>query len=49
MAETEDRTDRNADGDGPAEFFEAMYQGAANGELTLPWDRPAPHPLPPAP
>ncbi len=44
MAETEDRA-RNSDGDGAAEFFEALYQGAANGELTLPWSRPAPHPL----
>lgn len=45
MAEAEDQTDRNSDGDGASEFFEAMYQGAANGELTLPWQRPAAHPL----
>jgi SAM-dependent methyltransferase len=48
MAETEhatDRAGRNADGDGAAEFFEAMYQGASKGELTLPWQRPAAHPL----
>ena len=45
MAETQDQASRNSDGDGPAEFFEAMYQGAANGELTLPWNRPGPHPL----
>lgn len=45
MAGTEDRTGRNADGDAAAEFFEAMYQGAASGEHVLPWNRPVPHPL----
>lgn len=45
MSDTEESTGRNSDGDGAAEFFEAMYQGAAEGQLTLPWHRPAPHPL----
>lgn len=39
MAETEGREAT------PADFFEAMYQGAAGGQLTLPWHRPVPHPL----
>jgi len=39
MAETEGRAPT------PADFFEAMYQGAAGGQLTLPWHRPVPHPL----
>jgi SAM-dependent methyltransferase len=45
MAEDGERTARNADGDGPAEFFEAMYQGAADGRHALPWQRPGAHPL----
>ena len=40
-----DEVRRNSDGDGAAEFFEAMYKGAFDGELTLPWERPAAHPL----
>lgn len=44
MAETENQA-RNSDGDAASEFFEALYQGAARGDMTLPWHRPAPHPL----
>ncbi len=36
---------RGSDGDGPAGFFEALYQASAGGQLQLPWDRPVAHPL----
>ena len=49
MAGTEDSSTssrtRNSDGDGASEFFEALYQGAARGGMTLPWQRPGAHPL----
>ena len=45
MTETSGHAGRNADGDGAAEFFDAMYQGAAREELTLPWHRDAAHPV----
>lgn len=45
MAETEDRTPPVPGGGTANDFFELMYQGAAGGQMRLPWERPVPHPL----